>query len=63
MTARKPPKRKRAAALRAAGWIRIGGASGSQTWQHPRYPRSHFFTLAAAELDEARQTGPDEDAA
>lgn len=51
MSRRLPPKAERRALLRVRGWTRIG-SSGSETWRHPRYPSSDFFTLAAAYRDE-----------
>jgi hypothetical protein len=44
---RLPPKAERRALLRERGWTQIG-AGGAESWRHPRYPSSHFFTLAAA---------------
>lgn len=56
MSRRLPPKAERRELLRQRGWVRVG-RTGSETWQHPRFPRSHFFTLAAAYR---RETGEDE---
>lgn len=42
--------------LRQRGWNRIS-AHGAESWRHPRYGSSHFYSLAAAYLTE-REASP-----
>jgi hypothetical protein len=46
VTSRLPSKAERRTLLRERGWTRLG-SRGSESWRHPRYPRT-IFTLAAA---------------